>query len=106
MTAEAIRPDETPASLLAGIVRNAVMDARNAGETIYTASEEAAQRILATFPVLRDPDDSALRASLERLLEKWHADRAEYPEQSFGAPWAATAVKLCENELRHALGDV
>jgi hypothetical protein len=48
-------------------------------------------------------DEMSLAERLEQLLEKWRQDRATYPEQSFGAKWAATAVELCERELRDVL---
>ena len=47
--------------------------------------------------------DQTLREQLEQLLAKWREDRAHYPEETFGAQYAAVAVKLCEDELRSVL---
>jgi len=47
--------------------------------------------------------DQELREQLEQLLAKWREDRATYPDEQFGAQYAAIAVKLCEDELRSVL---
>lgn len=44
-----------------------------------------------------------LRESLKNLLEKWEAERAEYPAYDPRAQVAGVVVNLCEDELRDVL---
>jgi hypothetical protein len=52
------------------------------------------------------PADTGAPPVLVALAEKWRAEAAEYPiAQNPCADWAATAVRLCANELERALRD-
>ena len=55
---------------LSGIIRDAFFDARNAGETMYQGSDDAAARVLAVLL----PSVARLRVEVEKLLAQWEAD--------------------------------
>jgi len=85
---------------LSGIIRDAFFDARNAGETMYQASDVAAARVLSVLL----PSALRLETEVSNLLVQWEKDRATYPT---GADWQAkiadTVLSLCITELRHAI---
>ena len=91
--------DDTLHSTLAGIIRDAFFDARNAGETMYQASDVAAANVIA----LLSPSMLRLHSEMESLLVKWEADRRTIPSDDWQAKLADTMLKLCIQELRNAM---
>jgi hypothetical protein len=86
---------------IAGLIRDAVCAARDRGDTIYAASDDAAKMILDEVPTLSEgSDETPLKQRLEELCLKWRDDRAGYVGEQPGARFAYTAVELCERELR------
>jgi hypothetical protein len=84
---------------LAGVIRNAFFDARNAGETMYKASEDAAARVLSVLL----PSSMRLQSEVDRLLAQWEKDRATYPTNAdWQARVAEAVLSLCITELRTA----
>jgi hypothetical protein len=84
---------------LSAIIRDAFFDARNAGETMYQAGDDAAARVLAVL----SPSVLRLRSEVDQLVERWEADRNGYPTDDWRATVADTTLKLCINELRNAI---
>jgi len=85
---------------LAGIIRDAFFDARNGGETMYQASDNAAARVLAVLA----PSTLRLQVEVEALIARWEQDRRTYPtDEDWRAAIADTTVKHCINELRNAV---
>ncbi len=85
--------------MLSAIIRDAFFDARNAGETMYRAGDDAAARVLAVL----SPSTLRLRHEVDRLVERWEADRSAYPTDDWRATVADATLKLCINELRNAI---
>jgi hypothetical protein len=85
--------------MLSGIIRDAFFDARNAGETMYRAGDDAAARVLAVL----SPSMLRLHYEVDRLVERWEADRSAYPTDDWRATVADATLKLCINELRNAI---
>jgi hypothetical protein len=85
--------------VLAGVIRNAFFDARNAGETMYQASDVAAAHVIAIV----EPSALRLQAEVTRLLERWEMDRSTIPTGDWQAKIADTTLTLCINELRLAV---
>jgi hypothetical protein len=86
--------------VLAGVIRNAFFDARNAGETMYQASDVAAAHVLSIV----EPSALRMQAEVTRLLEQWEQDRQTIPTNGdWRASVADTTLKLCINELRAAV---
>jgi hypothetical protein len=85
---------------LAGIIRDAFFDARNANETMYQASDVAASRVIATLT----PSMLRLNYEVDQLLKQWEIDRRGYPT---GTDWQAAiadiTVKHCIAELQEAV---
>jgi hypothetical protein len=85
---------------LAGVIRNAFFDARNAGETMYKASEDAAARVLSVLL----PSSMRLHTEVDTLLRRWEADRDSYPSST---DWQAriydAVLTSCISELRTAV---
>jgi hypothetical protein len=92
--------DESLHKALAGIIRDAFFDARNANETMYKASDDAAARVLSVLT----PSTLRLQYEVTKLLEQWEVDRRGYPT---GTDWQATiadiTVKHCIAELQAAV---
>jgi hypothetical protein len=85
---------------LSGIIRDAFFDARNAGETMYQASEVAAARVLSVLL----PSSMRLQSEVDRLLAQWEKDRATYPTNvDWQANIAEKVLSLCITELRAAV---
>jgi hypothetical protein len=84
---------------LSAIIRDAFFDARNAGETMYRAGDDAAARVLAVL----SPSMLRLHYEVDRLVERWEADRSAYPTDDWRATVADATLKLCINELRNAI---
>jgi hypothetical protein len=85
---------------LAGVIRNAFFDARNAGETMYKASEDAAARVLSVLL----PSSMRLQAEVDKLLAQWEKDRNTYPtNDDWQARVADAVLSLCITELRTAI---
>jgi hypothetical protein len=76
--------------MLSAIIRDAFFDARNAGETMYRAGDDAAARVLAVL------SPSTLRLRHE-------VDSSAYPTDDWRATVADATLKLCINELRNAI---
>jgi hypothetical protein len=85
---------------LAGIIRDAFFDARNAGETMYQASDVAAARVLSVLM----PSALRLQTEIEQLVTQWEQDQATYPD---GGDWQSrvseTVLGACITELRRAI---
>jgi hypothetical protein len=84
---------------LSAVIRDAFFDARNAGETMYRAGDDAAARVLAILT----PSTLRLQHEVDTLIERWEADRRGYPTDDWGARIADSVLKLCINELRNAV---
>jgi hypothetical protein len=84
---------------IAGFIRNAVFGARDRGQTIYQASEDAADQIMAHLALQGDP----VREAMERLLAKWDADLMTIPTGDWRGSVADTMLTLCIQELRYAV---
>jgi hypothetical protein len=84
---------------MAGIIRNAVFGARDAGRTIYDASEDAADQILFHLTKQDDP----VRDAVETLLTKWDQDRLTLPTGDWRVSVADSTLLSCIQELRYAL---
>jgi hypothetical protein len=87
-------------TMLSGIIRDAFFNARNDGETMYKASDDAAAHVLAVLA----PSTLRLQAEVTKLLEQWEIDRRGYPT---GSDWQAViadiTVKNCIAELQAAV---
>jgi chemotaxis regulatin CheY-phosphate phosphatase CheZ len=85
---------------LSGVIRDAFFEARDRGETMYQASDDAAARVLSVV----EPSVLRLQVEVDKLLERWESDRREYPtDEDWRAPVADAAVKLCIRELQNAV---
>ena len=84
---------------IAGIIRNAVFGARDRGQTIYQASEDAADQIVAHLAIQGDP----VREAVERLLAKWDADRLTMSTDDWRISVADRTLLSCIQELRYAV---
>jgi hypothetical protein len=84
---------------LAGVIRDAFFDARNAGETMYQASDVAATNVIS----LLAPTLLRLQHEMDTLVAKWEQDRKTYPSDDWQARLADTLLKLCIQELRAAM---
>ena len=84
---------------MAGIIRNAVFGASDAGRTIYEASEDAADQILFHLTKQEDP----VRDAVETLLKKWDQDRLTFPTDDWRGSIADTTLLMCIRELRYAV---
>jgi len=98
--AVADEPENFLHEALSGVIRDAFFDARNAGETMYQASEDASARVLAVLM----PSALRLQAEMDQLLKQWQKDQETYPT---GADWQArvadTVLSMCITELQHAM---
>jgi hypothetical protein len=85
---------------LTKVIRNAFFDARNAGETMYKASEDAAAQVLSVLA----PSTLRLQTEIEQLVTQWEQDRATYPD---GGDWQSRVSEVvlgaCIDELRRAI---
>jgi hypothetical protein len=85
---------------LSKVIRNAFFDARNAGETMYKASEDAAAQVLSVLA----PSTLRLQTEIDQLVAQWERDQATYPD---GGDWQSriseTVLSACITELRHAI---
>jgi len=98
--AVADEPENFLHEALSGVIRDAFFDARNMGETMYKASDDAAARVLAILM----PSALRLQTEIDQLLKQWQKDQATYPS---GADWQArvaeTVLSMCITELQHAI---
>lgn len=85
---------------LAGIIRDAFFDARNAGQTMYQASENATAQVMSVI----EPSIARLQVEVDKLLEQWENDRRVMPtDEDWRANIADSTLKLCIRELQNAV---
>jgi hypothetical protein len=84
---------------IAGIIRNAVFGARDAGRTIYEASEDAADQIMFHLAKQEDP----VRDAVEALLKRWDQDRLTLTTDDWRMSVADSTLLGCIHELRYAV---
>jgi hypothetical protein len=85
---------------LSRVIRNAFFDARNAGETMYKASEDAAAQVLSVMM----PSALRLQVEMDRLVTQWEKDRATYPDSGdWQSRVSEVVLGACIDELRRAI---
>lgn len=84
---------------LSAVIRDAFFDARNAGQTMYQAGDQAAARVLAVL----QPSMLRLKVEVDTLVGRWESDRASDPTNDWQAGIADNVLRICINELRNAI---
>src|SRR4051812_15605503 len=84
---------------LAGIIRDAFFDARNAGQTMYQASEDATARVMSVI----EPSIARLQVEADKLLVQWEKDRRGLTTSDWQDRVADVTLSVCINELRAAV---
>jgi len=86
--------------LLAGIIRDAFFEARDAGKTMYQASDDASARVLSVLM----PSALRLHHEMSTLLGRWELDQRDDPGS---ADWQARIADLvlskCIDDLRQGI---
>lgn len=91
--------DETK-ELLSRIILKEIIKAREQGESMHTAADEAAEKVLTTV----EPSTLRLHHEMSVLLAQWRKDRASYPtDEDWRADIADKMLKLCIAELEVAV---
>jgi hypothetical protein len=84
---------------LSGIIRDAFFDARNAGQTMYHAGDDAAARVLSVLL----PSALRLQSEVDSLITRWEAERQGTPTDDWQHRVADSVLSSCLRELRTAV---
>jgi len=84
---------------LSAIIRDAFFDARNAGESMYQAGDDAAARVLSVLM----PSTLRLQAEVDQLLTQWETERRTRPSDDWQYRVADTVLSQCLRELGEAV---
>src|SRR4051812_10521183 len=86
--------------MLSAVIRKAFFDARNAGGTMYKASDDAAAQVLSVLM----PSALRLQTEVATLLAQWEKDQSSYSSTDDWQSRVSDSVfSMCITELRHAI---